>query len=102
MRLSIFIVDFHELDRRELLEIQVDQVGDVEVFAFGGTYTFEINVGNAIRHFQFAIASEAIIDRDPTKGSSLGCTRTFEIFIQRCFEQSIGGRVTYTCDFNRR
>lgn len=100
--MSIFIVDFHELDRGELLEVQVDQVGNIEVFAFGSTHAFEIDVGNAIRHFQFAIAGEAIIDRDPAVGIFLGSAGSFEIFIKRCFKQSIGGCVTHTYYFNRR
>src|SRR4026208_292983 len=51
---------------------------------------------DAIADFQYAISCETVIERDPAKGESFRCTRTFEIFIQRSLRQCIGTRPAIT------
>ena len=102
MCLSVFIVDFHKLDRGELLEVQVDQIGDVEVLAFGGANAFEIHAGNAVLHFQFGVTGEAVVDADPAVGGALGCAGSFEVFIQHRCIHCIRPDITYSRHFNGR
>ena len=81
MRLPVLIVNLDELNLVELLEIQPEEIGDVEIPAFGGTYTSEINIRHAIHYFQSAVACEAVVDTDPAEGSSFRRAGTFEIFV---------------------
>ena len=87
--MPILIVDLHELNIVELFEIQPEQIGDVEIPAFGGTYTSEINFRHAIHYFQSAVACEAVVDTDPAEGSSFRRAGTFEIFVERGLQQNI-------------
>src|SRR5688500_20041179 len=52
---------------------------------------------DAITDFQPAITSESIIERDPAKGESFGCTWTLEVFIERGLRQGIGPRPAVAC-----
>ena len=81
--MSIFIVNLHELNIRELLEVQRDQISDVEISAVGRACPFEEDVRDAVTDFQPAVACESVIERDPAKGESFGRSWTFEIFIER-------------------
>ena len=65
--MAILVIDLHEPDFRELLEIQIDQVNDVEVFAIRRTDACEKDMRDAITDFQSAITGKAIVDRDPAK-----------------------------------
>jgi len=90
------------LNRAKLFEVQPEQVGNVEVLAFGGAYTFEVDIRNTIRYFQLAITCEAVIDTDPAEGVSFSGTGTFEIFIERGFQQCIGWSIAHTRHFDGR
>ena len=88
-RIAVLIIDLDVLYFGELFEIQRDQVSNVEALAFGHAGTFKINVRDTVLHLQSAIACEAVIDTDPTEGSSFGCAGTFEVFIERGLQQNI-------------
>ncbi len=90
------IINLHKLYFRELLEIQIEQVGNIEVPAFGGADALEVDVRDAIDYFQFGVASEAVINGDPSIIVSLGRARTFEVFIERAFKQCIGACIAHT------
>jgi len=64
--LSVLIVDFHEFDLGELFEIQVEQVGNIEILAFGCTDSLEIHVRDLIVYFKPAITCETVIHSDPS------------------------------------
>jgi hypothetical protein len=81
LRLSVLIIDLHESNFGELLEIQHDQIRDVEIPTVGHASSFEKDMCDAITDFQPAVPCETIIEHDPTKGELFGCTRSFEIFI---------------------
>ena len=66
----IFIVDLHEADFGELLEIQRDEIGDGEIPAFGRACSREEDMRDAIADFQSAVAGESVIESDPAKGES--------------------------------
>ena len=83
--MTVLVIYLHILDLRELFEIQIDQVDDVEVLAFGGTCTCQVNVRDAIVYFQIAVAGKAVIDSDPAIGIPFGRTWTFEELIERGF-----------------
>ena len=76
------VVDLHELDLRELFEIGIDEVGDVVIPAIGETGAFEINMCNAIDHFELAVTSEAVVNGGISIGIFFRCTGTFEVFIE--------------------
>lgn len=81
--MSILIINLYELDLGKLFEIRADEIGNIEVSAFGSAGTCEINVRDAICNFQFAIASESVVDRDPAVCKSFRGTRTLKVFVQR-------------------
>ena len=87
--MSVLVINLHELDRAELLEIQPEQISDVEVFAFGGAYTCKIHMCDTVSDFESAVACETVIDTDPAEGGPFGCTGTFEVFIERGLQQNI-------------
>ena len=65
--MAILVVDLYKPDLWELLEIQIDQIGDVKVPAIGRTDACEKDMRDAITDFQPAITRKAIVDRDPAK-----------------------------------
>ena len=102
MCLSVLVIDLHEPDLRELLEIQSDQVSNVEVPAIGRADACEKDMRDTIADFQYAITSESVIESDPTKGESFCRARTFEIFVERGLRQGIGARPTVAGHDERR
>ncbi len=64
----IFIINFHKLDLRELLEIVGEQVRDGVCGASTVTCPFEVEMGNTINNFKLAVACEAIRQVDPAVG----------------------------------
>ena len=92
MSLPVLIVDLDEPNFGELLEIQIDEVGNVEVPAFGQTHAFEIHMGDPILQFKFTVACESVIDRDPAVGVFFRRAGTFEVFIQNRANDIIGTR----------
>ena len=76
------IVDLHELDLRELFKIGVDEIGDVVIAAIGETGAFEINMCNAVDHFELAVTSEAVVNGGISIGIFFRRTGTFEVFIE--------------------
>ena len=87
--LPVRIVYLHILHFGELLEIEPDQVSNVEIVAIRCAHTREIHMSDAVIYIQFAIASKSIVDRDPAIGITFGRARTFEVFVERGFEQCI-------------
>ena len=83
LRRSILVINFHKLNIVELLEVQGDQIGDIEVSPIGHAGAFEEDMRDAITDFQPAVACKSVIERDPAKGESFCRARTFEIFIER-------------------
>ncbi|MCK7519367.1 MAG: hypothetical protein MZV64_17390 [Ignavibacteriales bacterium] len=100
-RQAILVVDLHKLDLGELLEVQPDQVGDVEVPAFGEAGAGQVDASNAIIHFQFAVAGKAVIDRDPTVGEAFGRAGTLEVFVQHGGVYRVRADVARSRHFNR-
>lgn len=93
--LSVLVVDLHRLNLRELLEIQPNQIGDIKVLAFRSTHAGQVDVGNAIRDFQAAIACKSVIDTDPAIDEAFSGTWTLEKFVERPFRQPIAAHPAF-------
>ena len=62
LRLSVLVIDLHELDFRELFEGQAQQVGDIEIPAFGCAGACQIDMGNAVFDLEPVITGEAVVE----------------------------------------
>ena len=102
LRLSVLIKDLYKLNIRELFEIKADEVGNIEVFAFGSAYTRQIDVSNAVCDLELAITSESVIHADPTVIIALRRTGTFEEFVECRLRQHIAVRPALACHFDGR
>ena len=80
--MTIFVVDFDELDFRELFEVRRDRARDVIKCAVGLAGAGEINMRNTFGKSKFAIARETIEDQGEAL-IALHVTGTSEIFIER-------------------
>ena len=92
MRCPILIVYLHKLDFRELLEVVDQQIGDGICGSGAVACAFEVDVRDAVYDFEFAVTGEAIVERDPTVGISLGRAGTFEVFVQHCANEIVRAR----------
>lgn len=81
-RVAVFVVEFDELHFGELFEVRHERQRNVVERAIRLTRAQEINMRDAVRKFDAAVASESVRDERQTL-IALESVGTFEEFIQR-------------------
>ena len=102
MRLSVLVIDLDGSDLRELLEIQTEQIGDIELLAFRRASACQINICHTIIDLQPAVTGESVIDADPAVKITLGGTRSLKVFVESALRLHIAANPAFAGYFDRR
>ena len=85
-----------------MFEVVDQQIGDGVRGTGAVAGPFEVDAGNTVRQFKFAVTSEAVGEIDPAVRILLRCAGTFEVFVEKREVNVVTARPTDSRHFKRR